>query len=52
MGGGGSTQYITPTIYVYADPNLLKALEDMQQKTALLNKSIESLEKEIINGEN
>lgn len=34
---GGSTQYITPTIYVYADPKLVKALEDMQQKTALLN---------------
>lgn len=34
MGGGGSTEYITPTIRVYADPNLLKSLTDMQQKTA------------------
>ena len=29
MGGRSSTQYITPIIYIYADPNLLKALEDM-----------------------
>lgn len=31
MGGGRSTtEYITPTIYVSADPNLLKSLKDME----------------------
>lgn len=43
MGGGGSTEYITQTIDVYADPKLLEELEKSKQETSKLSQTLQKM---------
>lgn len=47
MGGGSSTEYITPIIEVRADPLLLANLETIKAQTQSLKGSITKLEQDI-----
>lgn len=47
MGGGSSTEYITPVIEVRADPQLLANLEAIKAQTQSLKGSITKLEQDI-----
>lgn len=47
MGGGSSTEYITPIIEVRADPQLLANLETIKAQTQSLKGSITKLEQDI-----